>query len=298
MKSVTSVAAALALPVLTQAAIFESDLVGDEVRDLSSIPKGKNCTKYVSSKKLQKLINIEDLLSGSQKLQDFADANGGNRVFGSGGHNATVDWLVETLEATGYYDVEKQPFTELYAEADGTFSYGGNEIETETFSYTPGGEVKAPIIKVDNLGCEEADYPAELEGNIALISRGECDFGLKAANAKAAGAAGAIIYNNQAGGLSGTLGDPTRDYAPVLGISQEDGEALVAALEEGEVEGDLYVDAIVENRVNYNVIAETKQGDHDNVLVLGGHSDSVAAGPGIKYACSFPQTTQLILLTD
>lgn len=283
MKSVTSVAAALALPALAQAAIFESDLVGEEVRDLASLPKGKNCTKYVSSKKLQKLINIEDLLSGSQKLQDFADANGGNRVFGSGGHNATVDWLVETLEATGYYDVEKQPFTELYAEADGTFSAGGEVIETETFSYTPGGEVTAPIVLVNNLGCEEGDYPSAVEGNIALIQRGECDFGLKAANAKAAGAAGAIIYNNQEGGLSGTLGDPTRDYAPVLGISQADGEALVALIEvEGEVEGVLSVDAIVENRVNYNVIAETKQGDHDNVLVLGGHSDSVAAGPGIN----------------
>ena len=32
----------------------------------------------------------------------------------------------------------------------------------------------------------------------------------------------------------------------------------------------------------YNVIAETKEGDHDNVIHVSGHSDSVTAGPGIN----------------
>jgi Zn-dependent M28 family amino/carboxypeptidase len=32
----------------------------------------------------------------------------------------------------------------------------------------------------------------------------------------------------------------------------------------------------------YNVIAETKTGDHENVLALGAHTDSVAEGPGIN----------------
>jgi len=52
------------------------------------------------------------------------------------------------------------------------------------------------------------------------------------------------------------------------------GNATVAAT--------LSVNAIRENRTNYNVIAETKQGDHGNILMLGGHTDSVFAGPGIN----------------
>jgi Zn-dependent M28 family amino/carboxypeptidase len=44
----------------------------------------------------------------------------------------------------------------------------------------------------------------------------------------------------------------------------------------------LDVDAISENRTTWNVIAETKGGDHNNVLMLGGHTDSVFAGPGIN----------------
>ncbi|MGG6495044.1 UNVERIFIED_CONTAM: M28 family peptidase, partial [Bacteroidetes bacterium 56_B9] len=37
-----------------------------------------------------------------------------------------------------------------------------------------------------------------------------------------------------------------------------------------------------EKRKTYNLIAQTKRGDPDNVLVVGAHSDSVFAGPGIN----------------
>lgn len=239
--------------------------------------------EYVDSESLQDLVNIEDLLKGSQALQDIADEHDGNRAFGSGGHNATVDYLMKTVEATGYYDVTKQPFTELYAQASGSLKVGGEEVASETLTYTPAGSASgAALVKVAELGCVSENYPPELEGAVAFTSRGECTFGEKATLAKAAGAVGVIIYNNEAGELSGTLGEPFGEYAASLGISLEDSEPILAALEEGDVTVDFEVDAVIEERITYNVIAETKEGDHDNVLVLGGHSDSVPAGPGIK----------------
>lgn len=42
------------------------------------------------------------------------------------------------------------------------------------------------------------------------------------------------------------------------------------------------MEGIVEDRVTMNLIAQTKAGDQDNVLVLGAHADSVEAGPGIQ----------------
>jgi Zn-dependent M28 family amino/carboxypeptidase len=236
----------------------------------------------VSSEKLQELINLKDLLAGSQKLQDFADAHGGNRAFGGGGHNATVDYLYETLTALNYYDVVKQPFTEIYSEGKGTLSVGDQAIEADILTYTPGGEATKPLVAVANLGCDAADFPATVSGNIALISRGTCPFSQKSINAKAAGAVAAIIYNNEAGELAGTLGAPFKEYAPVVGISLEDGTALLDKLAQGEVTAAVKIDAIVEERVSYNIIAETKTGDHDNVLILGGHTDSVPAGPGVN----------------
>lgn len=235
-------------------------------------------TDLVTPEALIQKIELDDLLAGAQKLQDFADENGGTRAFGGGGHNATVDWLYDTLVETGFYDVYKQPFVELYTSAQVQLSVDGEDFVARYMTYGPSGNATASLVQVNNIGCTAVDYPADVSGNIALISRGECPFGEKAALAKAAGAVAAVIYNNVEGALTGTLGGEG-DYAPTLGVSQEIGQTLQTKL---GTETTVYVDAIEENRTTYNVIAETKAGDHDNVLVLGGHTDSVPDGPGIN----------------
>jgi Zn-dependent M28 family amino/carboxypeptidase len=228
----------------------------------------------VSSEGLVDLISVDSLQADAEHLQGIADANGGNRVFGSTGHNATVDWLVAELEKLDYYDVQKQEFVELFSGGSGSLTVNGEEYEADLLTYTPSGTVEGTIVAVDNLGCVADDFPAEVEGQIALISRGECTFAEKVVNAAAAGAAGALVYNNVEGSLAGTLGG-VGDYVPVLGLTQVDGEALLT-LTESEVV--MEVDSILENRTTFNVIAETKGGDHDNVIAAGAHTDSVEAG--------------------
>ncbi|KAK8121805.1 aminopeptidase Y [Apiospora sp. TS-2023a] len=261
-----------------------------------AIATGNETNKpYVTSESLQSLIKLEDLLAGSQKLQDIADAHGGNRAFGGGGHNATVDWLYDTLSATGYFDVVKQPFVELFSAGSANLtsssaSGGGNkkEYSPDTLTYTAGtgGQtLSRPVVAVANVGCDAADFPAGVADNIALVKRGTCDFAKKAALAKAAGAKAAIVYNNVPGAVAGTLGSQSAANAPIVGIPQDEGEAILSALSSSPDTPfvlDLFIESIVENRTNYNVIAETKQGDKENVLVLGGHSDSVYEGPGIN----------------
>lgn len=111
-------------------------------------------------------------------------------------------------------------------------------------AYTPAGSTEAPIVHVANFGCEAGDYPAEVAGNIALISRGERTFAAKATVAKVAGAAAAaaVVYNNAEGIVSGTLGEASDLYAPVVGMSHEFGQAIIAALEAGEVKATLEVE--------------------------------------------------------
>jgi hypothetical protein len=92
-------------------------------------PKGDKGKKLVTPKELIKQVKLKDLLAGSQKLQDIADANGGNRAFGGGGHNATVNWLYSELKKTGYYNVKKQPFVELFTAATIDFSADGTEYD-------------------------------------------------------------------------------------------------------------------------------------------------------------------------
>lgn len=75
-------------------------------------------------------------------------------------------------------------------------------------------------------GLSPADFPAAVLGNIALIERGDITFAEKAANARDAGAAAAIIFNNVEGVYLGTLGNPG-NWLPVLAMSREKGLELL-----------------------------------------------------------------------
>ncbi|MFV4926958.1 S8 family serine peptidase [Lactobacillus delbrueckii subsp. allosunkii] len=92
-------------------------------------------------------------------------------------------------------------------------------------------------LKLVNMGLGGAnDYTAEkkaeVKGQLAVVKRGSYTFSEKVANAKAAGAAGIVIYNsNDDGLLSMALDDKT---FPTLGMSKADGEVLATAANEGK----------------------------------------------------------------
>lgn len=240
----------------------------------------------VSPEEFPEQVQLEDLLEGAQQLEDFAYAYPErNRVFGGPAHEDTVNYLYEELKETGYYDVYKQPQVHLWSNAEQTLSVNDESIEAKTMTYSPSVDVSAEIAVIKNLGCSASDYPSDVAGKIALIKRGECPFGDKSVNAAKAKAAASIVYNNVAGSMAGTLGAAHSDkgeYSAIVGISLADGQKLISLAEAGAVSVDLWVDSQQENRTTYNVIAQTKGGDPNNVVALGGHTDSVEAGPGIN----------------
>ncbi|KAJ5804174.1 uncharacterized protein N7518_000477 [Penicillium psychrosexuale] len=228
-------------------------------------------------------IRLKDLLKGTQQLEDFAYAYPErNRVFGSAAHNDTVDFIYRELKKTGYYNVWKQPQVHTWTTANTSLTREGESIKASAMTYSPSVEVTAELAVVSNLGCSASDYPSDVAGAIALVQRGECTFAEKSLLAAAANAAAVIVYNNVAGSLSGTLGGVSSDYSAIAGVSDVDGKVLLSATEKGAVTVSLLLDSRVENRTTFNVIAETKGGDHNNVVSLGGHTDSVDAGPGIN----------------
>jgi aminopeptidase Y len=138
----------------------------------------------------------------------------------------------------------------------------------------------------DFRGCNAADFAGFPAGNIALISRGApagfpvaCTFGLKATNAYNAGAVGVVIYNNAPGTINGTLGNAFTLDIPVTSVTQAVGQQLAAT--PGLVLR-LKTDTFRGIATTYNVLAESKKGDPNNVVMVGAHLDSVNAGPGIQ----------------
>ncbi|KAH8155513.1 uncharacterized protein LAJ45_00523 [Morchella importuna] len=255
---------------------------------VSAVPSTYRRPGLVQSNQLRRDLMRSALLEHAKKLQEFAEVTPEiTRVAGSRGHNLTVDYIYDTLVKTGYYDVELQPFTYVFSEGNVTISAAGTSYESQYFQYAPGGTVEAPLISVSNFGCDAADFPTTVSGNIALVSRGTCEFGLKVALAGAAGAKGIIIYNNVLGPVGGgTLGPderPEGKYIPAGSLSQEDALSLISKLNNGtSITANLDVDALIETRYTNNVIATSKCGDQSNIVFSGGHTDSVQAGPGIN----------------
>lgn len=100
-------------------------------------------------------------------------------------------------------------------------------IAADLMQNSPTGRVSAPYVFC-SFG-RPGEFPASVSGKIALIERGELTFAEKAKNAKAAGAIAVIVYNNIPGAFSGTLGDEPFAWPVSVSITQEEGEALVAA---------------------------------------------------------------------
>src|SRR3954453_2653618 len=66
------------------------------------------------SQALQDAVNVGTSRSGILKheneLQKIAKANNGTRATGTSGHEASADYVIKQLQATGYYNVSTQPF--------------------------------------------------------------------------------------------------------------------------------------------------------------------------------------------
>lgn len=75
----------------------------------------------------------------------------------------------------------------------------------------------------------------DVKGKLVVVSRGEISFGDKSRNAKNAGAAALIIFNNEAGDLAATLGEgDVNEFVPTYTISQADGLILKNHITSGD----------------------------------------------------------------
>ena len=198
------------------------------------------------------------------------------RASGTDQERGAADFLAKLFEDLGY-STSVQEFSFEVAEASATLSPGGGE-PTEVPAlrmYLSGlGEATGDLVHVDLALAE--DIPDHgLDGKIALVRRGEIRFEEKIRRVAEAGAAGAIVYNNEPGLFGGRL--ETQSRIPVVATSRETGEDILALVEEGDVQATIAVTN--EHLPSQNVIAEMP-GSDGRVVVVGGHYDTVPGVPG------------------
>ena len=253
--------------------------------------------------KLLECVRVEGVREHQAALQAIADANGGNRFSGFPGYDASVDYVVETLEAAGY-DPEVQEFDYLAYEVVGPSAL--QQIAPNAITYVEGvdfgaitqtdpGDVTAAVTPVDlqlglgntsTSGCEASDFAGFPAGNIALLQRGTCTFEIKAENAAAAGAVGIVIFNqgnttaaDRNGIPAVTLTANNTSGIPVLGTTYALGVTLANT---PGLRMRVFANTLRQILPTFNVLAEKTGANDDNVVMAGAHLDSVLAGPGIN----------------
>lgn len=259
------------------------------------------------SKGFRKAVTTAGIREHQAAFQAHADANGGNRVAGSAGYEASANYVVGRMTTAGY-NVSSNYFTFVF-NADSTppvlqrvtapAKTYVDSVDFASMTFSPNGDHTASVTAVDLVlpvgpansstsGCQTADFAGFPAGSIALIQRGTCTFGAKAQNAAAAGAVAVIIFNEGQAGrtaiINGTLGGPVAHTAPVVGTTFAVGDELRNGVLNGPtgITARVRVDRVNETRTTRNIIAETPGGDPDRVVVVGAHLDSVTRGPGIN----------------
>ncbi|GLZ40670.1 M28 family metallopeptidase [Actinokineospora sp. NBRC 105648] len=218
-------------------------------------------------------------------LQRIADKNGGNRAAGTKGYDQSVDYVAGLLRGAGF-DVSTPAFTYPVQISDAaTANAGGTKVDAfpmEESPQTPVGGVTGPLVTIPQdatPGCEASDFAGlPTTGAVVLVRRGACTFNQKQANAAAAGAVAILVANNADGPLQGvTVGEGAT--IPTGGVSKADGDTLFG---KNGVSTTVDMRFHVEEKPSRNIIAQTKTGRKNNVVMVGAHLDSVEAGPGIN----------------
>ena len=258
------------------------------------------CANRVNNtpRKLIDCVNKDDLWAHMVKFQQIADANPGtdghpSRNSGEPGYKASADYVANVMRAAGY-DVTLQEYKFHY------FSFVGDPVLRED-SPTPqsfvlgkdfnpaqiAGSLSAKVQPADGIvlpatptpssksGCAASDFAGFTQGNIALIQRGFCTFAQKVANAEAAGASAAIIFNEGNPGRTGVFngGLSGNENIPVIFTSTAVGAHLL-----GQSAPVVTIDVKLiddPNRSDWNVIADSKGGDPNNILVIDAHLDAI-----------------------
>jgi hypothetical protein len=263
--------------------------------------------------KLLPCIRTNDLWAHMVKFQQIADANPGpdghaSRNSGEPGYKASVDYVAGLMSQWGY-DVTIQTYTfDYFAYTDiptltevspVAHDYvlndewsSGQSLGTTTADLQPAGGFVLPPTETTSStsGCTPADFAGFTPGRIALIQRGGCNYGVKVLNAEGAGAAGVVIFNEGNPGRTGLIFGSLQDAAgttfvpeiPVAFTTFGIGTDLLAQYQQAVQNStalprlSLTIKGVHKaNAPDYNVIADSKGGDKNHVVVVDAHLDAI-----------------------
>lgn len=199
----------------------------------------------------------------------------GIRSAGTDEEREAAEYIASQLRHAGYV-VDIEEFDTTYRGDHSSLATAGEgpSLQALALAGSRNGTATAPLVHA-GLGDIEDFEAVEVTGAVALLDRGVVPFRDKARNAQEAGAAAVVVVNNERGLFGGTLGEGAGVTIPVIGVSGQSREPLVALAGDGTP---VTVTADVGTRelTSQNVVGR----NGGCRAYLGAHYDSVPYGPG------------------
>lgn len=247
---------------------------------------GSDTAAVAFAQELRKRVTTDEMLTHLGAFQDIADANGGNRAVGTDGYEASVDYVAQVLRDGGF-DVQTPEFdVRVYKAEKPVLTVGEATVDATPLRYSAGTAaegVRGPLVAApadDTPGCSPEDYDGlAVKGAVVLVDRGSCRFTEKLAIAAKLGAVAMIVANNvDEEFMPGSLMEDNSVTVPMVSVTKSAGALLRA----NPGPTTLQLEASNTAVASRNVIAQTRSGSTQDVVMVGAHLDGVPEAPGIN----------------
>ncbi|MCV2883492.1 S8 family serine peptidase [Aestuariibacter sp. AA17] len=261
----------------------------------AAVEDGVDVLNFSISGQLSQLLD-----SASVAFLDAADAgvfvagSAGNDGPGPGTVSKPVPWVMNVAASTyeGAVPALGMPVT------GGSLS--GEELIADEAGFTPRltetGDKSGELMLASPLdACTSLDN--DLTGKVALIKRGGCAFTVKVANAEAAGAMAAVVFNNVPNGAPFSMGGtPTSPIAiPAVMVGNNNGSTLEADLNGGTTVSATLTASIVKTKpVVGNIMANFSS--RGPSLAVGDLIVPDITAPGVQILAAAPDASNFAYL--
>ncbi|WP_299245907.1 T9SS-dependent M36 family metallopeptidase [uncultured Aquimarina sp.] len=243
-----------------------------------------------------------DEASGNFQVNNYGNGGvGGDEVFadgqdGSGFNNANFgtppDGANPRMQMFFFNPVPEDPNIRPFVVNNSSLA-GSYDIRNNSFDpgrvdapAAPNGITADLVLAIDddssvdpNDICSELINGSDLNGKIAVVRRGACNFTDKVERCQLAGALAVLVVNNQPGSAQGMSGTSSLIQIPAVGISQADGEALITEMSNGTL--NVTLSTVIISDFGSDIIAN--DGSFDNGIIIHeyGHgiSNRLTGGP-------------------
>lgn len=245
--------------------------------------------------KIQECITLKALVEHLKVFQKIADDNAdlpGSRFTNTQGYTDSKNYIVKKLKKAGYsVSLQDVPLTVSYVTSPDVFELNFPEPKKlkRNVDYVPlagsgSGDFIANVQMPGNAsGCDKSNFVGFKEGNIALMSYGSCSIRVMATNAIVAGARGVIFQNDTPDVLFIGFDSEMAKNIPMVLTSSTIGKELKTQMKNGispKVHFNFH--AVTKTINSQNIIAETKEGNPDRIVMAGTHLDSGTENSGMN----------------